>query len=126
MVFAQIRYVADALFGFFPRRLCPARHYEMRRLGQAASHGCVRLLPVNAAALFALLRKEGKSDTRIAATDAALPVAGRPMAEQPPPQPMGKAEAKIQTEIKVPLPPQFEAQVRAGVCRTAAHRQSRL
>ena len=82
--------------------------YETRRLGQAASHGCVRLLPVNAAALFALLRKEGKSDTRIVVTDAALPVAGRPMAEQPPPQPMRKAEAKIQTEIKVPLPPQFE------------------
>ena len=87
--------------------------YETRRLGQAASHGCVRLLPVNAAALFSLLRKEGKGDTRIVVTDAALPVAGKPMVEQLPPKPMRKAEAKIQTEIKVPLPalhkPEFAA-----------------
>ena len=49
--------------------------YETRRLGQAASHGCVRLLPENAAKLFLLLRKEGKGDTRIVVTDAALPAA---------------------------------------------------
>ena len=80
--------------------------YETRRLGQAASHGCVRLLPVNAAALFSLLRKEGKGDTRIVVTDAALPAAR-----------MAKAE------IEVPLPalhkPEFAARR-----RLPAHRRN--
>jgi lipoprotein-anchoring transpeptidase ErfK/SrfK len=35
------------------------------RLGQRASHGCVRLHPDNAAALFALVQKEGSANTTI-------------------------------------------------------------
>jgi hypothetical protein len=35
-------------------------------LGRPASHGCVRLHPANAAKLFALVEKHGKSATRIA------------------------------------------------------------
>jgi L,D-transpeptidase catalytic domain len=74
--------------------------YETGRLGQAASHGCVRLLPVNAAALFSLLRQQGKGDTRIVVTDAALPA-------------VRAAERENQAEIKVPLPamhkPEFAA-----------------
>jgi lipoprotein-anchoring transpeptidase ErfK/SrfK len=33
--------------------------YDLRDLGQPASHGCVRISPVNAATLFALVREEG-------------------------------------------------------------------
>jgi len=35
------------------------------RLGHRASHGCVRLHPANAAALFALVQQEGPANTRI-------------------------------------------------------------
>lgn len=39
---------------------------EIGRLGRPASHGCIRLHPANAARLFALVQKHGKSATRIA------------------------------------------------------------
>ncbi|MFA5951203.1 MAG: L,D-transpeptidase [Hyphomicrobium sp.] len=38
---------------------------EVARLGQTASHGCIRLAPGNAATLYALIRKQGASRTRI-------------------------------------------------------------
>ena len=41
--------------------------YEVSRLGSPASHGCIRLAPANAAALFALV-KANYSDTRIVIT----------------------------------------------------------
>jgi hypothetical protein len=39
---------------------------SISRLGSAASHGCVRLAPANAAALYALVSKHGMLSTRIA------------------------------------------------------------
>ena len=36
-----------------------------RRLGSAASHGCVRLAPKNAATLFSLVKAQGMSKTRV-------------------------------------------------------------
>lgn len=44
--------------------------YEIRRLGGPASHGCVRLHPADAAALFALVKGEGSGNTRIVVTGA--------------------------------------------------------
>ena len=38
---------------------------HVRRLGRAASHGCVRLAPRHAATLFELVRAEGAGNTRI-------------------------------------------------------------
>ena len=38
---------------------------ELSRLGGPASHGCVRLHPSHAAALFALIERDGRSNTRI-------------------------------------------------------------
>ena len=38
---------------------------DIRNLGRPASHGCVRLHPDNAAKLFNLVRRYGKSNTRI-------------------------------------------------------------
>lgn len=40
-------------------------------LGRPASHGCIRLHPTNAAKLFALVKKHGASQTRIALNGAA-------------------------------------------------------
>jgi len=42
--------------------------YEISRLGGPASHGCVRLHPSNAAALYALVQREGASNTTIVVT----------------------------------------------------------
>jgi lipoprotein-anchoring transpeptidase ErfK/SrfK len=39
--------------------------YETRSLGRPASHGCVRLLPRNAATFFAMVKEAGPSNTRI-------------------------------------------------------------
>ena len=39
--------------------------HELARLGGPASHGCVRLHPSNAAALFALVERRGRGNTRI-------------------------------------------------------------
>jgi L,D-transpeptidase catalytic domain len=42
--------------------------YEERHLGQAVSHGCVRLSRRNAATLYALVEKEGKKHTTVVLT----------------------------------------------------------
>ena len=39
--------------------------YHVKSLGRRASHGCVRILPANAAILFALVQKTGMSNTRV-------------------------------------------------------------
>lgn len=41
---------------------------DLRRLGRPASHGCVRLHPNNARALFALVSEHGRANTRIIVT----------------------------------------------------------
>ena len=45
---------------------------DLARLGRIASHGCVRLHPVNAATLFSLVERQGMKGTRIVVSDAAL------------------------------------------------------
>ena len=42
--------------------------FETKRLGQPASHGCVRLAPANAATLFALVKAEGVTSTKVVIT----------------------------------------------------------
>jgi len=42
--------------------------YDVKHLGAPASHGCVRLLPANAAKLFALVEKEGVLNTTVVLT----------------------------------------------------------
>jgi len=39
--------------------------YDWRHLGSAASHGCVRLSPANAATLFALVKMQGLGNTKV-------------------------------------------------------------
>src|SRR5215218_10965360 len=45
--------------------------FETKRLGTAASHGCVRLAPNNAATLFELVEKEGVLNTTVVLTGTA-------------------------------------------------------
>jgi len=42
--------------------------YDVKHLGTPVSHGCVRLLPANAAKLYALVEKEGVTNTTVILT----------------------------------------------------------
>jgi hypothetical protein len=54
------------------------------RLGQRASHGCVRLHPKDAAALFDIVRAQGKGATTIVVTNGGFPtIAKKPAPEAP-------------------------------------------
>src|SRR5262245_49018180 len=50
---------------FFTKGYAIHGSYEIHRLGGPASHGCVRLHPQNAAALFALVKQQGIDATTI-------------------------------------------------------------
>jgi hypothetical protein len=58
---------------FFYRGYAVHGTTEVANLGRAASHGCVRLHPDNAQALFSLVRQQGYRKTRIVVTDGGLP-----------------------------------------------------
>ncbi len=45
--------------------------FDTKRLGTAASHGCVRLAPENAATLFSLVKQEGLLTTKVVLTGTA-------------------------------------------------------
>lgn len=45
--------------------------FDVKRLGTPASHGCVRLLPANAAKLFALVEQQGVLNTTVVLTGVA-------------------------------------------------------
>lgn len=50
---------------FFLRGYAIHGSYEIKHLGRPASHGCVRLHPSNAAALYALVQRYGTGNTLI-------------------------------------------------------------
>jgi lipoprotein-anchoring transpeptidase ErfK/SrfK len=55
--------------------------YETKRLGQPASHGCVRLSPQHAATLYALVKEQGVKNTRVALSGE-IPAAGVAVAKR--------------------------------------------
>jgi hypothetical protein len=65
--------------------------YHTKRLGSAASHGCVRIAPANAATLFALVSAEGLSSTQVTVMgeDPEMANALRPPRAVPLPPPFG-------------------------------------
>lgn len=63
--------------------------YETRRLGSAASHGCVRLAPKNAATLYALVKEQGLGTTKVVLTgQAPAMIARRPEQREAAREPM--------------------------------------
>jgi lipoprotein-anchoring transpeptidase ErfK/SrfK len=50
---------------FFLRGYAIHGSYEIKHLGRPASHGCIRLHPANAAALYSLVRRYGTGNTLI-------------------------------------------------------------
>jgi L,D-transpeptidase catalytic domain len=70
--------------------------YEIRRLGGPASHGCVRLHPADAAALFALVKSEGMANTEIVVTGTNPAPARSPLlARKAPERPPAVAESRL-------------------------------
>jgi hypothetical protein len=59
---------------FFHRGYAMHGTMEAYNLGRAASHGCVRLRPDNAAILYSLVRRQGIANTKIVVMNGALPV----------------------------------------------------
>jgi lipoprotein-anchoring transpeptidase ErfK/SrfK len=70
---ALFRYHASTIYSgspmphaiFFLRGYAIHGSYETKYLGRPASHGCVRLYPANAAALYSLVKTYGPSNTVI-------------------------------------------------------------
>jgi lipoprotein-anchoring transpeptidase ErfK/SrfK len=50
---------------FFLRGYAIHGSYEIKHLGRPASHGCIRLHPANAAALYSLVQRYGTGNTLI-------------------------------------------------------------
>src|SRR5882672_4740831 len=75
---------------FFHRGYAVHGTMEAYNLGHAASHGCVRLRPDNAAILFSLVRKRDSKNVKLVVMNGPLPAApgASPLAEadEPPPQ----------------------------------------
>jgi len=76
---------------FFYRGYAVHGTMEAYNLGHAASHGCVRLRPDNAAILYSLVRRQGMANTKIVVLNGALPVA-------PGAKPAGVAEGDAGTQ----------------------------
>jgi len=73
--------------------------FDVKRLGTAASHGCVRLAPANAAILFALVKEQGLPNTKVVLTGtapAAAPAVARRRPNQVRPQEDEEAAASGQ------------------------------
>src|SRR3569623_1681329 len=84
---------------------------EERRLGRAASHGCVRLSRANATTLFALLRDRGQSSARIDVIDGRLPA---PLAD--PKLNIAEVKSTLRGESQeAPAKPEPKAEAKPGV-----------
>lgn len=72
------------------------------RLGQRASHGCVRLHPKDAAALFDIVRTQGRGATTIVVTNGGFPA----IAKKPAPEAPAKAGASVTSApvVRAPVP----------------------
>lgn len=68
------------------------------QLGHAASHGCVRLSPANAATLYALVQSEGRGNTRITITGSDRRIRQAQGSDIP------SARARRRTEWAYPVP----------------------
>jgi lipoprotein-anchoring transpeptidase ErfK/SrfK len=70
---ALVRYHRSTLYDgspmpysiFFLRGYAIHGSYEIKHLGRPASHGCIRLHPSNAAALYSLVKQRGAGNTVI-------------------------------------------------------------
>jgi len=62
--------------------------FDVKHLGLAVSHGCVRLSPTNGATLFELVQAEGMANTTVVVAGQTPSGRGPAMARQPAPEPV--------------------------------------
>jgi hypothetical protein len=77
------------------------------RLGQRASHGCVRLHPKDAAALFDIVRTKGKGATTIVVTNGGFPAVARKPAPGVPAKVSAPAPVAPVTSAPATSPPKL-------------------
>ena len=83
---------------------------ETKKLGRPASHGCVRLAPENARALFALVKEKGLEDTEIV-LNGATPSSDAKVASPAPPKPQIKPPKENAEIVLNGATPSSEAKV---------------
>jgi hypothetical protein len=101
--------------------------YEIRRLGGPASHGCVRLHPADAAALFALVKSEGTENTRIVVTANPAPTRSRLLGRNARKRGPAVAQPRVRAPIQraaLDRPDHRPRVYRPPVYRAAVHRPS--
>jgi hypothetical protein len=96
--------------------------HEIRRLGGPASHGCVRLHPADAAALFALVKTEGTENTSIVVTGSnPAPARSRLLARSVRERPPAVAEPRLLARSVRERPPaMLPAAGLSGIGRSGA------
>lgn len=80
---------------------------ERSHLGRPASHGCVRMLPANAAILFNLVRKSDRGDAYIVVSNDRLPAFSPTMWKA---VPLPERRPRLEKDIIVPLPGEYKPQ----------------
>jgi hypothetical protein len=103
------------------------------RLGNVASHGCVRLHPSNAATLFGLVKAKGMASTTIVVTRAGWPDLAklRPAPKlqantEPKPESKPAAEAPIKASVPAANPPKLNGAVPATTPASAMPKPNRV
>lgn len=92
---------------FFTKRGHAIHGYlNTKRIGQPASHGCVRLEPQNAAKLFALVQREGVLNTTVVIAGS-LPTAAPAIARRPTAPTYGQQPRSIDPRAAQPYDPRY-------------------
>jgi|SRR5580692_2607321 hypothetical protein len=87
--------------------------FDVKHLGLAVSHGCVRLSPDNAAILFDLVKTEGMANTTVIVAGQTPAGSGPAMARQAAPQPVAAAPMQV-TPQYAQQPPPYDQQTAYG------------
>jgi hypothetical protein len=83
---------------------------DVKHLGLAVSHGCVRLAPPNAAILFNLVKAEGMANTTVVVGGQAPGGRGPAMARQPAPETVAGAPTQLAPDYDQQPPPGYAQQ----------------
>jgi hypothetical protein len=87
--------------------------FDVKHLGLAVSHGCVRLSPDNAATLFDLVKTEGMANTTVIVAGRTPAGGGPAMARQAAPQPVAAEPTQLAPQY-AQQPPPYDQQTAYG------------
>jgi hypothetical protein len=84
--------------------------FDVKHLGLAVSHGCVRLAPANATVLFDLVKAQGMANTSVTITGQTPAGSGPAMARQAAPQTVAGPPTSIEPDYGQQQPPGYAQQ----------------